>query len=91
MRALLFVTLIALAPSASALTFLSECDDFYMKQQPNGLEFRCRSTGLTVPPWLTIKDCIKASARKDANGKITITCGPGSFQTDPKVSVITKG
>ena len=84
-RLRLWFLALALAPTgAGALTFVSECDDFYMKQQTNALEFRCRST---AQPWLVVTGCVRASAKKDSNGVIKITCGPGSFQTDPKVSV----
>ena len=76
--------LFAAAMWVNALTFLTECDDWYMRQTSQGLEMRCRSSALTVPPWLTIAGCLKATAQRDqSTGKIIIRCGAGSFAGPP--------
>lgn len=71
---LLIVGFFGTAAYAAAVTFLPECADWYMRQAGTRLELRCRSTGTSVPPWLTIADCPNAGARRDQAGKTRISC-----------------
>jgi len=82
-RSLLLAALLAAVPlpAASApITFVSQCADVYFRQVATGLEVRCRSTGTSVPAWITIGGCLKATAALDPfTQTYKVTCGPGSF------------
>lgn len=71
---LLVLAVVGTASYAATVTFLPNCADWYMRQVGMKLELRCRSTGTSVPPWLTIADCPSATARRDPAGNTRISC-----------------
>ena len=71
---LLVLGVFGTAAYAATVTFLPSCADWYMRQAGAKLELRCRSTGTSVPPWLTIADCPHAGAKRDPAGNTRISC-----------------